>query len=280
MPAPDDPGATPLPLAGRCVLVTRPAHQARGLTEALRQRGGEPLLFPTLVIGPPEDAAVWDRVSARLESFHWLIFVSANAVDGFAERLREAGLPWPRQSGYAAIGRKTAAALGRRVDGPVLVPEEFRSEGLLARPEMAPEAIRGKRILLVRGEGGGRALLPETLEQRGALVDPVPVYARRPPDVDPAPVTRALAQGRLGAALFTSPATFRNLLSLLAPCEARALAGLPLVVISPVTASAVTESGFPEPHIAPEASDEGLVRALEEAVFSRERGGDPGNMES
>jgi uroporphyrinogen-III synthase len=244
------------------ILVTRPAHQAGGLVAAIEGRGGEALAFPTIEIRPPADTAVWERVANRLNEFDWLVFASTNAVDGFDRHLTSRRLDWPSEPAYAAIGIKTAAALEERLGRMPLTPPDYRSESFLEMPEMAPEVMAGKRVLLVRGETG-RELLPTTLEQRGAEVERLPVYARRRPDADPGPVTRALAAGSLSAAVFSSPETFTNLLAMLDP-EARArLREVPLVAISPVTAAAITEQGFPEPVVAPEATEEGLLRALE-----------------
>lgn len=246
------------------ILVTRPAHQAGGLVAAIERQGGEALAFPTIEIRPPADTSVWERVADRLEGFDWLVFASTNAVDGFARHLAGRGLDWPAAPSYAAIGAKTAAALAERSGRTPLTPPDYRSESFLEMPEMAA-AVTGKRILLVRGETG-RELLPTTLERRGAEVERLPVYARRLPDADPSPVARALAGGALTAAVFTSPETFTNLLAMLDP-EARArLREVPLVAISPVTADAITEQGFPDPVVAPEATEEGLLRALEEQV--------------
>lgn len=251
--------------AGCRILVTRPAHQSEGLIRGIRARGGEPVAFPTIVIGPPADDGPWRAVAGHLETFHWLLFVSANAVTGFADRLAAAGRAWPAAPGYAAIGAKTAAALEEHTGRAILTPPDFRSESFLALSEMAPEAVAGRRILLVRGEGG-RELLPDTLTERGAEVTRLPVYARRPPESGAGPVREALIRGRLDAAVFTSPDTFANLVGLLDPEAREALARQPLVVISPVTAGAVTERGFPPPIIAREASDEGLLEALAEHV--------------
>lgn len=256
---------------GGCrVLVTRPAHQSGSLIAAIEARGGRVLAFPTIVIGPPEDDAPWRAAADNLDAFQWLLFASTNAVEGFAERLHGAGLDWPQSPGYAAIGAKTAAAVEARCGKPVLTPPDYRSESFLALPEMAAERIAGSRLLLVRGEGG-RELLPDTLTERGAEVVRLPVYARRPPTERPDAVVEALDRGALDAAVFSSPDTFANLVGAL-PAEARtALADIPLVVISPVTARAVTDRGFPPPVVAPEASEEGLLRALAEHVCPPDR---------
>lgn len=253
--------------AGCRILVTRPAHQNGPLIEAIRARGGEPVACPTIRITPPADDAPWRAVADDLESFRWLLFASTNAVDGFAERLESRGLDWPQRPGYAAIGAKTAAALRERCGRDALTPPDFRSESFLELPEMQAEALAGQRVLLVRGEGG-RELLPETLAERGAEVIRLPVYARRPPETLPDPVRAALLRGRLEAVVLSSPDTFINLLGLLDTEGRQALARTALVVISPVTARAVTDHGFPAPIVAPEASDEGLLQALDEQVCS------------
>ena len=48
------------PLAGRTVLVTRPAHQAAALVQAIRAAGGEAFEFPALDIEavPPGSAGM------------------------------------------------------------------------------------------------------------------------------------------------------------------------------------------------------------------------------
>jgi uroporphyrinogen-III synthase len=233
------------------------------MVAAIEQRGGEALAFPTIEIGPPADGRVWQRVAPGLEAFRWLIFASTNAVDGFERHLATEGRPWPRQPGYAAIGAKTAEALAARVGRSPLTPPDYRSESFLELPEMAPGALAGQRVLLVRGETG-RELLPTTLEERGAVVERLPVYARRLPDASPDPVAAALAEGGLSAAVFTSPETFTNLLARLDPADRERLHGVLLVAISPVTARAITAEGFPAPVVAPEATEEGILRALDE----------------
>lgn len=250
-------------LRGCRVLVTRPAHQAPPTLAAIRERGGEPLAFPTLEIAPPTDARPGRAVAGELTAFDWLVFASTNAVDGFARFLASEGREWPAGPRYAAIGAPTARALEQQGVAAVTTPPDYRSEGFLALPAMAAEAVAGQRFLLVRGEGG-RELLPTTLEERGAEVVRLPVYRRRCPDADPAPVSAALASGGLDAALLTSPEAFTNLLTLLGEADRRRLAAILLVVISPVTAHAVTEAGYPEPVVAGEASSEGLLNALAE----------------
>jgi uroporphyrinogen-III synthase len=56
-----------LPLAGRRIVVTRPAGQAEGLCALIRDAGGEPLEIPALEIRDLADLAPFFAVADRLE---------------------------------------------------------------------------------------------------------------------------------------------------------------------------------------------------------------------
>ena len=88
------------------VLITRSPHQASALADQLRALGAEPILIPTIGLADPTTFAPLDAALARLDTFHWLIFTSANAVEAFHRRLtatprategafREPGAPGP-----------------------------------------------------------------------------------------------------------------------------------------------------------------------------------------
>ncbi|MGB6826661.1 MAG: uroporphyrinogen-III synthase, partial [Terracidiphilus sp.] len=75
-----------LPLAGRRVLVTRAAHQAGKLSDALRESGAIPVEVPVLEIQPPEDLARLEKAVRELDSYDWIILTSVNAVSALAIR--------------------------------------------------------------------------------------------------------------------------------------------------------------------------------------------------
>jgi len=80
-------------LAGRRVLVTRAAHQAGKLSEALRARGIEPVEVPVLEIQLPLSFAALDAALRELPTYDWLIVTSANTVRALVERAEEIGVP-------------------------------------------------------------------------------------------------------------------------------------------------------------------------------------------
>ena len=164
----------PGPLAGRCVLITRPSGQGDELATLVRAAGGSCLHVPLVRIEPPASWSPLDAAIARADTYDWIVFASANGVRSFVARLRHAGRD-ARALGTArlaaigpATGRELAAA-GLRAD---LAPDTFSSEGLVEAFAAQP---RGGRFLLVRADRG-RDVLRNDLLARGHVVDEVVAY--------------------------------------------------------------------------------------------------------
>jgi len=196
------------PLAGLGILVTRPARQAGGFAQKIAALGGTPVIFPAIVILPPADPAPLARAHAALPSYDFAVFISANAV--------EYGAPdpgaWPAQLVALAPGPGTAEALAAvGIAGTRIPTTTFDSEGLLALPELS--AVRGKRVLIFRGDGG-REHLGDTLSARGAFVDYVACYRRAKPEVGVTGLAEALREGRVQAVTITSSEGQDNLWAL------------------------------------------------------------------
>ena len=69
------------------ILVTRAPKQGSTLAGHLRAHGLEPVLLPTIEIAEPTSFAPLDAALAHLDTFHWLLFTSANAAEALANRL-------------------------------------------------------------------------------------------------------------------------------------------------------------------------------------------------
>jgi len=160
------------PLRGRGILVTRPREQAAHLARLIEQAGGRPVLFPAIEIEEvPAPAAL-----ERLREFDLAIFVSPTAVAKVMARVRA----WPGELRAAAVGAGTRRELERHGVSKVISPTSAAdSEALLAVPEL--QQCAGQRIVVFRGEGG-RALLGDTLAQRGAQVEYAACYRRTRPE--------------------------------------------------------------------------------------------------
>ncbi|WP_414040448.1 uroporphyrinogen-III synthase [Acidithiobacillus sp. M4-SHS-6] len=253
-------------LQNKGVVVTRPKEQAGDLIDALKAAGARPILFPAVQIEAPENWQSLDDALRRLEIFDWVIFTSRNAVAFALSRLQSLNLPWPQGPRVAAVGRETAKALrefGLQVD---LVPKKFSSEGLLDSVELAE--MQQRHVALFVGDQG-RELLEKVLGERGAQVDKVLCYRRTLPGANPTPLLHAWARGELDAVILTSPEIFKNFYQMVGGLGQRWLKNTSLMAISPLTAEAITAVGLPEPWVAPEASTEGLMKALESWAKSR-----------
>jgi uroporphyrinogen-III synthase len=228
------------PLAEVGVLVTRPAAQAEGFMARLGELGADVVCFPALAILPTARPADLARVLADLPACDLALFISPTAAEW---GLAAAGT-WPEAVRVAAVGQGTAQALKQRGIPSVLTPSQGAdSEHLLGLPELAD--VAGQRVVLFRGEGG-RELLADTLRARGARVDYAECYRRGRPEVDPAPLLAALAQGRLRALTAFSGETLDNLLAMLGPDVPPALFRLPLFAPHPRIAEHGRRLGFRE----------------------------------
>lgn len=263
--------APSLPLQGRGVLVTRPAAQAAALAAELTALGARVACFPLIEILPPAEPQALRALAARLGEFDLAFFVSANAVTHALAELPRAG--WPATLRIATVGPGTARALHDAGFAEVLVPaERFDSEAVLDLPAFAPAAVAGKRVLVLRGDGG-RELLADTLRQRGARVEQVSCYRRAAPTADPTPLLDAAAHGRLHAISLTSSEAADNLVALLGSRAAELLTRLPVFVPHARIAERVAALGGRRIHETA-GGDAGLVAALV-AFFAAEDASSP-----
>jgi uroporphyrinogen-III synthase len=255
-------------LAGVTVVVTRPAHQAQGLRKLIEDRGGKVILFPVLDIQDAEDTGPVHALIERLDEFDMAIFISANAVHK-ALPMITARRPLPSRLRLVTVGEGTAKALQKYGKLSDLCPsEQSNSEALLALPEM--QQVRGKHIVIFRGEGGGRELLADTLRQRGASVVYAEVYRRAKPAIDPGDLQDHLRRGKVDVISVTSNAGLVNLLELAGPAVRNSLLATPLVVMSERNIEHARSLGFAGPIArAKQASDAGLAEAIEDLVKTR-----------
>lgn len=246
------------PLAGRGILITRPAHQAGNLAALIRAAGGQPVIFPTLEILDPVDPQPLLDAIARLESYDLVIFVSPNAVMRMMERM--AGRrDWPVAVRVAAVGKGGVGELERHGIRGVIAPQRsFDSEHLLEMPQL--QAVSGRRVLILRGDGG-RELLGDTLTARGAQVDYVGCYRRARPQTDPAPLLQAWTQGGVQATVITSGEGLRNLFAMLGKPGESLLQQTPLLAPHPRIAAVARDLGCRE-IIETAPGDDGLMQTL------------------
>ncbi len=245
-------------LAGRTILVTRPAEQAAGLVRELERRGARVLVAPAIRIVPARSAALTEALRGLAAGrFDWLTLTSAATVDVLRDRLAS---PRDVRANVAAIGDGTASTF-RRWTGrpPDLQPATFTTAAL------ARAFPRGSgRVLCARAD-----IAPEGLEaalaRKGWETLRVDAYRTRFPDRLPRESTDALRRGEVDAVTFTSASTVRGFVHALGAAR-----GNPKVVcIGPVTAAEARSHGFHVHAVARPHTVHGLVAAVERALSPR-----------
>jgi uroporphyrinogen III methyltransferase / synthase len=246
-------------------VLTRPAGQSAELAARLAREGIAAFEFPLIGIAPVEDDAPLAAAFASLERYALVVFVSPNAID---RALARTGAAWPLDVPIGVVGPGSVAALARHgvarpthqvicpsADAPEAAGEggeaRFDSEALFAAIDasLGVASLAGKRVLIVRGDGG-REWLADRLREAGAQVEAVAAYRRVVPEPDASAwaQVRALLAGAPHAWLATSSEGLRNLHALagenLSDVEQRALKDAPIVVPHPRIAETGRTLGF------------------------------------
>ena len=247
------------PLTGVPVLVTRPGKAGESLCDAIAARNGRPILLPTIAIEAVDPGSTLGA-PARADL---AIFVSRAAVD-FGVVIMQRSMPEMPQT-IIAVGEATATALARHGIAAVTPPAgASNSEGLLQLPQLQAEHIRQRRILVFRGQGG-REHLAEGLRQRGAEVQYVEVYRRRPLVADIAAAVAAAGGQRPQVMVATSVEVLAALADSIHAQRQDWLSALPLVTLSERIAEEAARLGFTGPvWLARDPCEEAILDALTE----------------
>ena len=241
------------PLFGTRVLVTRAREQATELADLLTALGADPVVAPMIRILPPEDREPLLRAAATVNTFDWVVFTSANAVDALMQAVVETGGDVRSLKGpmLCAVGSATAEQLARYGIKVDLVPSEYRAEAL-AGTLAAQGSLDEVRVLLPRADIG-REVVADSLRAGGAMVTEVVAYRNvLDESTDGGPdVYRMLLDGELDVVTFTSASAVRNFAKIYGTEQAADLLSRTVVAaIGPVTADAAARLGIPV-HVQP-----------------------------
>jgi uroporphyrinogen-III synthase len=153
------------------VIITRPLAQAAPLVKHVIALGREAIVFPLLEIHPLADTSSLQAALADVDSYAMVSFVSPNAIDASFAIRRD----WPSYVTLSVMGEGSRMSLAQHgIDSHThtiispLDPEQTDSQTLLQALDLP--ALRGKKVLIIRGESwctgepGGR------LPARGARV--------------------------------------------------------------------------------------------------------------
>ncbi len=249
----------PSPLDGKTVVVTRPLTQAQNMLQLLESKQAITVHFPVMQISAADDIQNAQEKFRQIEEYDTLIFISANAVHYAISSASELGINF-KQCNLAAVGPATMSALEANNYLVTIVPKSgFSSEDLLS--DIALKEVKDKKILIIRGQGG-RELLFDTLDSRGAIVEYAEVYQRQlPKQRNPIRLDELNAQD--SAILLSSAESAQNLWSLCTEEERLWLTTVKTIVGSQRIAEAITRVGYKNNSIiADNPSDQAMLAAV------------------
>ena len=151
------------------VLITRPNKQNQELDSAIKNYGGNAILFPVINIKPFPYITIKSN-KEQLKAASIIIFVSINAAINGTDHFNF------KDTKVIAIGPSTKNYLAKNNITVSYCPKnEYKSELLLQHPLL--NNVKNKIITIVRGESG-REFLSEELSKRQAKVQYLETYKR------------------------------------------------------------------------------------------------------
>lgn len=242
------------------ILVTRPAPEGAQLVERLRLTGRQAWHLPLIEFLPGGELPKLSSQFSDLRSGDAIIVVSSRVLSFAGPYLQAQGIAWRNDIDYFAIGKRSALDLHFHCQRPVDFPEESLTESLLALPEL--ERVVNKKILILRGNGG-RELLGDALQERGANISYCECYQRVPMNYQGAEQALYWRQKGISTLIVTS-GEMLNLLYEMVPAIDRHqwLLHCRLIVVSERLAAIASQFGWRDIIVADGADNDALLRAL------------------
>jgi uroporphyrinogen-III synthase len=168
------------------VVITRPLAQASSLAQRVAAIGRDAVVFPLLEIHPLSDPVALRAVLHDLTAYAMVAFVSPNAIDAAFSVLHS----WPKDIVFAVMGEGSRNALAHHgvtaLNSHIVSPlDTHRTDSQSLLETLDLDALKGKRVLIIRGETG-RELLADALRDAGVQVTQVAAYRRAAPMLDQA----------------------------------------------------------------------------------------------
>ncbi|WP_420474107.1 uroporphyrinogen-III synthase [Noviherbaspirillum sp. ST9] len=170
----------------RPVVITRPQAQAAVLAQKLSALGRDAVVFPLLEILPLPDQTTLKATLRNVGSYAMVAFVSPNAIDAAFAHIDQ----WPAHVALAVVGEGSKTALAQHglttANATIFSPvDPLRTDSQTLIEALDLDALRGKRVLILRGETG-RELMADALRNHGVQVEQVAAYRREAPALDDA----------------------------------------------------------------------------------------------
>jgi uroporphyrinogen-III synthase len=250
----------------RRVVVTESEGPGLTLAAHLAAAGVDVRVVPVLTHAPAPDPRPLDAALSRLDTFDWVVFTSARAVDAVCERPAWPGVPWAPASRprVAAVGPITRERLEARGVPVALCPPVPGGRPLADALIAAEGGTLAHRTMLWPRSDIARPELGDALRAAGAdLLAPVAycTMAVTPPDV--AEVVALIDAGEIDGVAFLSPSGASAFAAAMPGGTLAALSARTVVAsVGPTTSAELAERGAPPAVEAATRTAGGLAAAL------------------
>ncbi|MGJ8680212.1 uroporphyrinogen-III synthase [Paraglaciecola sp.] len=235
-------------------LLLRPQAKCQASSKAFNLEGLETFACGLIdtVIDNKAIATLPDKITQLADKPDVLVIVTSTVAAQQCVLLKE---QWPKAAQFFAVGQSTATIL-TQAGISVIVPQEARTEGLLALEEL--HQVNHKTLVIMKGYGG-RELLSDTLKARGALVQEWEVYKRQ--RVSKPLSTQHWRPAQIHCIIATSGEVIEAAFDYF---NASWLTTLKWIVVSQRTAQIASKLGADQITISKDASDQALIQCAKQ----------------
>ena len=247
-----------LPLAGLCVMLTRPKELICDMADRLRSLGAQVLEVPAIATVPVKDNVRFTDCLDHVKDYNWIVFTSQAGVRIFFEELEKKKIDIRIFSGirFAVIGEGTGRELSKHGIYADLMPEVYDGESLARL--LSDQNIGKQRILIPRASKGNQKLVP-ILREAGAEVEDLPIYDTVLQNAVEPDMSQELAKGRVDCVTFTSSSTVEGFVRMY---EGIDFTGIWAVCIGRQTAETAEKYGM-KCYIAEKADIDSMIEQIE-----------------
>ena len=243
------------PLAGKRIVVTRPAGQAAPFIGKIEKAGGTAFAVPLIAFRAVEDGQD-EAILNNLHTYDWILFTSKNGVDFFMQKT--APFLDKVKAKWAAIGTQTAQAIASYGLPVSYMPSRFSADHLAE--EIQKGVFLPERVLIPKGSLA-RNLIADTIRQAGKQADDWVVYETYFPTEEQTNLLKIIRTEKVDMFTFTSPSAVRHFMKTLQEAD-ETLPNTDYGVIGPVTEKEALSFGIPISVCPAEFTVEALVREI------------------
>ena len=242
------------------VLVTRPDERGQQLVDMLAKAGVVAIHLPLFNIEAGAELNGLPNKFAQLKVGDYVFAVSKSAVDFADKALKNTGFVWRDDLQYFTVGQGTAQHFAMITTLAVHYPTtQENSEGVLQLAAM--QNLQGKTILILRGNGG-RELLSEQAQQRGANVEIVECYRRESIVYNSTEQTSLCKRAGVQTIVATSAEILTQLVDFVPQNEHNWLKSCQLITVSERISHLAQALGWQNVMVSPRADNQTLLQTL------------------